>query len=1036
MNSTRRPIVARLILIGMTVVGLALGSACGIEPDRAVEKKLAGGETHSSQIDLSIGQSLEVHVVQKGIDVVTGLFAPDGRKLAHCDSPSSTWGLEVCRTVAATAGSYEIRVRALYRGSRSGRYQIWIAPPRESTSRDRQLSRAKELEVKVSRLQSEKTTRSLQRAVAFSEEVVSLRRNAGDRGAEADALSEMADIYRDLGRPMTAIHRYREASELWRAEDRMGQVSKAQAAIGDVYAVTLGETHMARDLYESALRSSEEAVNPRWKAGALTGLGDCHTAWGDKGKAGDYYRQALAIFRDIDVFLGQALVLRKIGRIHETSDQPRQALVCYRRALDLWQVIEHRKGIDILYRDISRIYASLGHKEQALEYCSRSLAKARGDPIREAWGHGTLAGLYRSLGEEDKAWMHYREARRLTQGSGSISEAVTLYGLARIGRDFDHLKRARTDIENALEIIEARRTKIGSLESPAPFLASRYDHYELYVDLLMRLHAREPETGYDVTAFEASERARAQSLLEVLGETRAQIRRGVDPELLEGESSLQNQLDSWEERRLRYGHRRSSAEAVSEGQERSDLLARLQETRTEIRRRSPRYAALTRPRPLSLEEIRQVLDPETLLLEYRLGTEKSYVWAVTSSSLASFELPARAEIEDAAERVYDLLTAREWKRDFETAGKRERRIAAADARYPQATAELNRLVLGPVASRLSARRLVIVSEGALRYIPFAALPDPAGSHGEPLLVNHEIVHLPSASVLPVLRDERHDRPAAEKALAVLADPVFKPSDARVAQPRLSGSTATYDNAGDLTRVLRDLGFADLDRLPATRDEAEAIAALAPRASLKALDFDASRETVMTGDLDRYRIVHFATHGFVDDKHPELSGLVLSLVDERGEPQNGFLRLHEIYNLDLAADLVVLSACRTALGKQIRGEGLVGLTRGFMYAGAAAVVASLWSPQDRATAELMRRFYRGMMVEGQPPPAALRAAQLSLWREERWSQPFYWAAFIFQGDWRSFPSAELWPRPGLGPAAARPRPRSPDRSLARARFQLD
>jgi CHAT domain-containing protein len=192
----------------------------------------------------------------------------------------------------------------------------------------------------------------------------------------------------------------------------------------------------------------------------------------------------------------------------------------------------------------------------------------------------------------------------------------------------------------------------------------------------------------------------------------------------------------------------------------------------------------------------------------------------------------------------------------------------------------------------------------------------------------------------------------------------------------------------------------LPRLHFSRDEAKAIAAVAPwGTNLMALDFQANRATATTGDLSQYRILHFATHGLLNSTHPELSGLVLSLVDQAGQPQDGFWRLHDIYNLKLNAELVVLSACQTGLGKDIKGEGLVGLTRGFMYAGTPRVVASLWQVDDVATAELMKRFYRGMLQQEQRPAAALRAAQLEMLGKKQWTHPFYWAAFTLQGEWK-------------------------------------
>ena len=189
-------------------------------------------------------------------------------------------------------------------------------------------------------------------------------------------------------------------------------------------------------------------------------------------------------------------------------------------------------------------------------------------------------------------------------------------------------------------------------------------------------------------------------------------------------------------------------------------------------------------------------------------------------------------------------------------------------------------------------------------------------------------------------------------------------------------------------------------MPYTREEAGAIIAFAQEAQrLEALDFDASRARALSPDIGDYRIVHFATHGLLNSRHPELSGVVLSLVDEHGALQDGFLRLDDIYNMKLGADLVVLSACRTALGKDVKGEGLVGLTRGFMYAGAPRVVASLWDVKDAATAELMKRFYRGMLKEGLRPAAALRAAQISMSQDKRWEAPYYWAGFVLQGEWK-------------------------------------
>lgn len=435
-----------------------------------------------------------------------------------------------------------------------------------------------------------------------------------------------------------------------------------------------------------------------------------------------------------------------------------------------------------------------------------------------------------------------------------------------------------------------------------------------------------------------------------------------------------------------------------------------------------------------------MLDSDTLLLEYFLGGERSYLWAVTPTAIASYELPKREEIETAAKSVYQLLNARNQYIKSETKVERKARIARADLEYPAAAAKLSQMILAPVAAELGRKRLLIVSDGALLYIPFAALIDPAqtrSSKPRPLVVVHEIVSLPSASTLAVLRRDTRDREPAAKVLAVLADPVFAADDERVrtglnqaikadsTQPNAAESSQANDTRPPQTKAesktgemqnQRQLALEEvaksaqesnatsgklrLARLPGTRREANQIVTLVPVQERKlALDFAASRVTALSNDLADYRYLHFATHGLLNSVHPELSGLVLSLVDEKGEPEDGFLRAHEVFNLKLSADLVVLSACQTGLGKEVRGEGLLSLTRGFMYAGAPRVVVSLWNVNDEATAELMVDFYKAILSGKMSPAAALRAAQIDVSKQKQWANPFYWAAFTIQGEWR-------------------------------------
>jgi CHAT domain-containing protein len=572
-------------------------------------------------------------------------------------------------------------------------------------------------------------------------------------------------------------------------------------------------------------------------------------------------------------------------------------------------------------------------------------------------------------------------------------------------------------MEEALLEVESLRINIKSQHLRASFFATVRNYHESNIDVLMKLHKEKPSEGFDALALQASERSRARSLLELISEARAEIREGVAPALLERERSLQQLLAVKTERQARLRGGRSAPEELEFGEkEITGLTAEYEQVQAEIRQGSPRYAALTQPRPLSLKQIQStVLDDQTLMLEYSLGEERSYLWSVTPTSINTFELPKRAEVESAAKKVYGLLTARNRVVPNETPDQRQRRIDQADTEFASASAALSGMLLGPVASQLGTRRLLIVTEGLLQYLPFGALPVPnsrtsvggpanarPGAASVPLAANSEVVTLPSASVLSVLRSETAGRKPAPKVIAVLADPVFRREDPRLAA---SGTPLPADGeraaaTDDVLRSASESGVQNFARLRFTRSEADEITRLAPDdRELKALDFDASRSAALDPRLAQYRIVHFATHGLVNNQHPELSGIVLSLVDRQGKPQNGFLRLYEIFNLKLGADLVVLSACQTAFGKDIRGEGLIGLTRGFMYAGTTRVVASLWLVDDRATSELMKRFYQGMLGEGLRPAAALRSAQLSLAKDKRWQSPYYWAAFTFQGEWK-------------------------------------
>jgi CHAT domain-containing protein len=392
------------------------------------------------------------------------------------------------------------------------------------------------------------------------------------------------------------------------------------------------------------------------------------------------------------------------------------------------------------------------------------------------------------------------------------------------------------------------------------------------------------------------------------------------------------------------------------------------------------------------------LDSDTRLLAYVLGEQKTLLFSLTRARYSVHELPPAGELEKRTRDAYHLLTVRQ-QLDASSPNEARDRTRGADRELGTLLQDLSDTLLGPVEGLVETRRLAIVADGALNYLPFAALPLPRGEFGvvgeagAPLVATFEIVRLPSASTLSLLRQQ--DRPRAfDKSLVIVADPVYGLDDPRVLRKSEESSTKTWPDNPRATQ-----NGPGVSRLFFSRREAKDIVSLLPEGQgVAVMDFEANREWAQSADFRGVRAVHFAAHGIIDNKYPDLSGIVLSLLDETGTPRDGFLRLHDIYNLKLPVDLVVLSACETALGKEVKGEGLLGLVRGFMYAGAPRVVASLWKIDDEATGELMLHFYRNLFVQNLTPSASLRAAQVSMWKTTSWSAPFFWAGFELQGEW--------------------------------------
>ena len=851
-------------------------------------------------------------------------------------------------------------------------------------------------------------------AQASWERALELWQEIGDEQGQGSVLNNLGSLHWRQGENERALELYRERLGI---AQRSGQKRSEAIAFNNMATVfaDLGHLEEARDHYQSSLVLRRETEDRIGEARVLTNLGMLQQELGDLDGAQASLEAALELSREIEARRREANAVRALARLSHQKGDYAEALRRFQESLSL--AVELGVKLDEAHtRDLMAITLfALDRREDAL--VEHRIAFAQFSAVEHIIGQtGAQAHIGRVLLELDRrseARDALDEALQLSRRTGERRrEADALYNLAMVERADGNLQTALERAQEAIAVVESIRGEMAQTTLRTLYQGTLLDYYALVIDLQMALAQQVDQAragALRAQALEVAERARARSLLEQL--RRGEIQLPLDREIGERLLQLRGRLHTRSKRIAQMW----SAGVPREQIEREETL--LQELVEEAERlddraaaASPGYRQLVEAPVLSAAEIQErvVGDGNSLLLYYFLGSERSWLWAVDGRGLSAYRLPGEEEINRLAGRAHELL--------MNGRDRRLRRVAEI------ATQELSDVILGPVRDRLkgdSESRLLIVADGGLHYIPFAALPSPSGGG---LMAQRQLVYLPSATVLDFVR-RRSPGTSRRESVAVVADPVYSRADPRVSfelartagkagRSGASGSAGgTTSSTGavadasigvtdDVTRSATRLGISDLRRLPQSRREAEAIAGLVDaERQFIATDFDASKRTIADPSFGRHDVLHFATHGLLNPESPNLSGLVLSMVDRQGEAQDGFLRLHDVYGLQLDADMVVLSACRTALGRELPGDGVTGLARAFLFAGASTVVASLWDVGDAASAELMRRFYRGLLAEGKSPAAALQSAQESMAAEPRWRAPFYWAGFVLQGDWR-------------------------------------
>jgi tetratricopeptide (TPR) repeat protein len=999
------------------------GEPRALRPGELVIDRLVGREARVFALELAAGQAAAITVEGREVNTRLIVDGPGERYFVE-DLSRAVPVVERSLFVARTAGRYRLTVQAMTEPGRGGEVAV-RADVRAATRRDRL---AADLIERGYRLRRD-GGRDLQVLVDGDPEVaerlpaavvaeragplLALARQLGDPLREVRLLAVQADMRR-------VDERFDEAARIWRVALRRSRAIGDRAGEGTALsqlgwlALTAGDIAADLRLSREALAACRPIQHLSCVARTLTELGEIHLRLGDAEQALAEYRDAVATWRELGNPYQQSMTLLNVAMAYEAVGDATRALAVVDEAEAVLTREAGAGPAEAGYRALVRgsIWLGAGRDPaRAVGYLETALAvgretrtsltifgalmalgdarRALGDPARavellaEALELAARGGLGSDLESARLAMARARHAAgdldgaralladvvaRARADSAEHREAQALTELARVQRAAGDRRGALASIRAAVAGVESTRARIHADALRATYLGAARETYDLAIELI--IDGGGP--GAAEQALAVAEQARARTLRETLAAARVGPARAVAPALAQAAADAREAVRLQEvAHELLLARAPGPAQAAASRRELARRVHAYQEIEGRLADRDPALARLLAPPRLDVAALRGRLAADETLLVYNLGDAVSTLWVVSPATVELVRLPARAIVEEQVRSTHGLLAARAQSLPGEDAERRAARIRRADAALPAALQALAHMTLGAARPRLVGARLLIVPDGGIAYVPFAALP---GAGGQPLIATHEIVAVPAASLL--LEETRARRPA--RRVAIVADPVFSSDDPRVA------AAAPGPRAP-----------AAFQRLPWSGVEAARIAALAPGAfvatGLAASEAHLRGSAVATAD-----VLHVATHGALDVDAPELSAIVLSLVDEHGRPRDGLLRLHEIVDLQLEASLVVLSACETALGRRVAGEGLIGLVRGFLHAGAAQVMASLWPIQDQGTAELMARFYAAFLGGDQNAGAALRAAQLALRAEPRWSSPYYWAAFVLQG----------------------------------------
>ncbi len=718
-------------------------------------------------------------------------------------------------------------------------------------------------------------------------------------------------------------------------------------------------------------------------------MGNIYFLLGDLPEARRQFEAGLQLSIEADDKEMQAIYLSRIGDVFAAQNQPDQAIAYYTKLTKI-EGISTTPALQLFLLDLTYpFYLKIGDYKKAQEAIkqARTLAQQLSDAERELRALNSSGELHLRLNDPKQAINSYKEAFQFAQERNSPLHAWTASaGLAAAYRQLKQPEQAREHYLQAIKIMEDVRARLTIEEERAGFFNDKIKIYKDLVAVLIELHGKDATKGYEREAFDYAERARGRAFLDLLAEGKVNVEQTLAADLLEQRQQIDTSIS-------RLNSELMKERSLEPAKQNKAAIERLEKERDkadgdyanwlrELWRRDPRYAGLKYPKPISLAETQQLLDERTVMLSYSLGETSSYVFAVSRDGFQPVRLDGSSK--EIGQEVEQLLAAITDRKPNE---------------FRRLSVRLYERLIQPAGELLKGKsELIIVADGALHRLPFEVLLSPSARQitqldwGKlPYLVrNYAISYSPSASVLAGLQNYHNEAAAGQKEFVAFADPIY--------EPEVQGAGSVIAMA---TRSARgDDGQWKFNRLVHSKTEAEGIARLFPKGQADVFHgARATEENAKTpGLMGRYRMIHFAAHGLINPNRPRFSGIVLSQLksnkpEQKTQPEDGILQAYEIFNLKLNADLVVLSACETGLGKEVNGEGLMGLTRAFIYAGTPSVVVSLWKVDDEESSSLMIHFYTHLK-SGKSKSEALRQAQLDLIGRGR--APYFWAPFVLIG----------------------------------------